>query len=917
MPSTISNRGTILNKVARHPWEFVGWTLLLGYAFQTVRRSSPSLGAVDLGRQKQGQSNPPVDAPHDELGLAGSAIPLRRGLPNAWQLLKRTYAKWSEDHAPGLGAALSYYTVFSLAPLLMIVIAIAGLVFGQEAVQGQIIGQIQGLVGEESAKTIQSMLEAARKPTAGVLATVIATVMLLFGATGVFAQLQESLNIIWKVEQKPGQGLWKILKDRFLSLIAVLGTGFLLLISLVISAGLSAAGATVAHVLPGPEFVLQILNFLVSFAVVTLLFAMIYKLLPDKPVQWGDVWIGASITSLLFTIGKFFIGLYLGKSDVGVAYGAAGSLVVILIWVYYASQIFLFGAEFTAVYAESRGSQPAPTPQAQEYVAPVARPRSAVASFVPGSTKTDVRHQDHKRSKTRVFKWVALTALVLFLLAGVGLIVVNRQLPALIERQLNAHVKGYRFTVGDATLSPSLSLAIQQLTMIQTDHPDPPVAVIPRWDLSIQWSQIFSGVLVSDYLVSRPVLHITLPQAQQELQEEVPIEEKGWREAVYSFYPIKINEFKIEDADVTYVDQDASKPLHFTHLNLLAANIRNVRSPNDTYPSDLSLDGNIFGSGRIEMQGHANFLAEPHAGIKGDLTLEQVALEPLLPVTARYNVQIHGGLLSTEGHLEYSAEGETHAKLKTLRIEHVLVDYIHTPRTSAKETQVAQATVKTAKEVHKQPETLIEIEHGELTYSEFGFINEAAKPPYRVFLSNSTLHLENISNHLSEGSALVRLTGAFMGTGETVVSGTFRPEQKSPDFDLDIKIERTKVRAMNDLFRAYGNFDVTAGVFSLYSELNVKNDHVEGYIKPLFKDMKVYDARQDREKALFHKLYEGLVGGVTKLLENTPRDEVATRTDVSGPLENPRSSTWQTVVNLITNAFFKAVLPGFEKEIRK
>ena len=366
-------RGSVLKTVAGHPWEFVGWTLLIGYAVNTLRRGYPPPGAVDLGQRKQGQGNQLAPALQNELGMAGkSGLPFGHGLPKVWQLLKRTYSKWNEDHAAGLGAALSYYTVFSLAPLLMIVIAIAGFVFGQEAAQGQIMGQIQGLVGEESAKAIQSMIEEARKPAAGILATVIATVMLLFGATGVFAQLQESLNIVWKVKEKPGEGMWKMLKDRFLSLMAVLGTGFLLLISLVISAGLSAVGATLEHVLPGPEFVLQMINFLVSFAVVTLLFAMIYKLLPDKPVRWDDVWIGASITSLLFTIGKFFIGLYLGKSDVGVAYGAAGSLVVILIWVYYASQIFLFGAEFTAVYAESRATQLAPTPHAQEPVGTLA-----------------------------------------------------------------------------------------------------------------------------------------------------------------------------------------------------------------------------------------------------------------------------------------------------------------------------------------------------------------------------------------------------------------------------------------------------------------------------------------------------------------------------------------------------------------
>jgi len=363
-----------LKTVVSNPWEALGWTLLLGYAFSTLRQGYPPQGGVNLGRQEQAASDLPVRALQDGLGRAGKSVsPTGRGLTKWGPLLTRTYAKWNEDHAPGLGAALAYYTVFSLAPLLLIVIAIAGLVFGQEAAQGQIIGQIQGLVGQDSAKAIQSMIEEARKPAAGILATVIATVMLLFGATGVFAQLQESLNIIWQVKETPGEGLWKMLKDRFLSLMAVLGTGFLLLISLVISAGLSAVGATVAHVLPGPEFILQILNFLVSFAVVTLLFAMIYKLLPDTSVQWGDVWIGASITSLLFTIGKFFIGLYLGKSDVGVAYGSAGSLVVILIWVYYASQIFLFGAEFTAVYAASRGSQPAPTPHAQVPVGTLAR----------------------------------------------------------------------------------------------------------------------------------------------------------------------------------------------------------------------------------------------------------------------------------------------------------------------------------------------------------------------------------------------------------------------------------------------------------------------------------------------------------------------------------------------------------------
>lgn len=519
-------------------------------------------------------------------------------------------------------------------------------------------------------------------------------------------------------------------------------------------------------------------------------------------------------------------------------------------------------------------------------------------------------------SVTPFLKWFALACVALILLALAGLTMVNQKLPAFIERELNAHVKGYRFTVGEATLSPTLSLEIRRLTMIQAEQPSPPVVEIPRWRLSIQWRSIFSGALVSDCVITRPTLHITLPQATKELQDDVPIHQKGWRDAVYSFYPIKINEFIIDDADVTYVEQDPSKPLHVTHLNLLAGNIRNIRSPNNTYPSDLNLDGNIFGSGRVQMKGHANFLAEPHVGINADLTLQHVALEPLLPVTRRYNFQIRGGVLSADGHLEYTAEGQTEANLKALTIEHARLDYVHTSESTTKETLTGHAVVKTAEKLQNRPKTLVRIEHGEIKNSEFGFVNEAADPPYRVFLHRGELHLDHLSNHLREGSGTVKLTGEFMGTGNTVISGTFRPEKKSTDFDLSIKIERTQMRAMNDLLRAYGNFDVTAGLFSLYSELRVKDGRVEGYIKPLFRDMKVFDGRQDKEKSLFNRLYEGLIGGVAKLLENKPREEVATRTELSGPLQNPQTSTWQTIVNLAKNAFFKAFLPGFEKEVR-
>lgn len=281
----------------------------------------------------------------------------RASTPHAfWGLITQTYAEWTKDNVPRLGAALAYYTVFSLAPLLIIVIAIAGLAFGQEAAQGRIVGQIQGLVGTDGARAIETMIEHARTESTGVIATIIGLFTLLFGASGAFGQLQDALNTIWDVTPKPGRGFGGLIKDRFFSFLMVVGVGFLLLVSLVLSAAIAAVGEYLNQWMAGSAVFWQIVNTVISLAIITLLFAMTYKVLPDVKLGWSDVWVGAAFTAVLFTIGKLLIGLYLGKSGVGSTYGAAGSLVIILIWVYYSAQILLFGAEFTYVYAALYGS---------------------------------------------------------------------------------------------------------------------------------------------------------------------------------------------------------------------------------------------------------------------------------------------------------------------------------------------------------------------------------------------------------------------------------------------------------------------------------------------------------------------------------------------------------------------------------
>ncbi len=280
------------------------------------------------------------------------------------KLLKDVFQQYGEDKVARLAAALAYYTLFSLAPLLVIIIAIAGLVFGQQAAQNHIVNQISGLVGQSSATAIQAMIRGASQRGTSIFATVIGVIFLILGATGVFGQLQESLNTIWEVTPKPGRNVWSLLRERFLSFAMVLGIGFLLLVSLVLSAGLSALTGYVSGFLPGTGWVLQIVDFLVSFIIITVLFGMIFKFLPEAEIRWRDVWLGAIVTALLFTIGKFLIGLYLGRSSFSSSYGAAGSLLVVLLWIYYSGQILFIGAEFTQVYANEFGSHIQPEPDA-------------------------------------------------------------------------------------------------------------------------------------------------------------------------------------------------------------------------------------------------------------------------------------------------------------------------------------------------------------------------------------------------------------------------------------------------------------------------------------------------------------------------------------------------------------------------
>jgi len=277
-------------------------------------------------------------------------------LKSNWALVKEAAQAWVDDYAPSMGAAISYYTLFSIAPLLLIVIAVAGLVFGPDAARGEIMLQLRGLMGDEGAKAVQSLLEAANKGSQSAAITGVGAIFLLIGATTVFNELQNALDRIWRAPALKHGGVWTLLRSRLLSFGMVMGVGFLLMVSLVISAGLSALGRWWGPLFENWELLGHAIDFVIGFAMTTVVFAMIYKVMPRVRIRWHDVWIGAAVTALLFTIGKLLIGLYIGKSSITSVFGAAGSLAVVLVWVYYSAQIFLMGAEFTWVYAHTFGS---------------------------------------------------------------------------------------------------------------------------------------------------------------------------------------------------------------------------------------------------------------------------------------------------------------------------------------------------------------------------------------------------------------------------------------------------------------------------------------------------------------------------------------------------------------------------------
>ncbi len=511
--------------------------------------------------------------------------------------------------------------------------------------------------------------------------------------------------------------------------------------------------------------------------------------------------------------------------------------------------------------------------------------------------------------------WVAVPLALVLLLTGV-LSFIDEPLRAYAERELNQRLPAYIVHLGALDLHPlSLSVELEDITISQKDHPDPPIAAITKIEGSLQWSALFSGRIVTDQVIEHPVIHFTRSQAAKEM-EASPEQKQSWQEALFAMHEVRVNEVQIKDGEITYRENSTSKPLHITELNVTAENIRNVRSAPGQYPSHVKLETVVFKKGLFQLDGQADFFAEPIMAMNAEVTVTDIPLADLDPLTAQRQMHVAGGMLTAKGHVEYAPTVQS-VRFTTFSAQDLKADFVHSAKTQKNEEDTGKKVAQAAQEVAAHPTLHVHIDRGMIEKSEFGFVNAATDPSYRVFMADTNIELENWSNRLSEGTAVVKLTGRLMGSGNTQISGSFRPEMQSPDFNLNVVIRNTPIKTFNQLLRAHGGLDVASGVFSIYSEMKVKDDKVDGYLKPLFKDVKAYDAVQDQDKGLLQKIFEKTVNAAAALLKNTPREEVATKTHVSGPVKNPQANTWELMVTLFQNAFFEAVLPGLEGRIKK
>jgi hypothetical protein len=489
----------------------------------------------------------------------------------------------------------------------------------------------------------------------------------------------------------------------------------------------------------------------------------------------------------------------------------------------------------------------------------------------------------------------------------------DEMIRARTETAMNQKLTGYHVVLDHAHLQLLDGvLTLSGLKVDQQQHPRPPVADIAAMRFQIELKELFSRRVVADVLLRRPKIHIDQTQLVAEKKSSVPLRQKGWQDALEAAYPFKINSFRIEDGDVLYIQDTVNPPLHLANLNFSADNIRNIYATDNAYPSRFHVSLVIFDTGRATIDGHANFLEAPFPGARAQYTIANVPLSAFDPEIRQVNLTVNGGRLASNGLLEYSPK-ITRVDVNNATIANVAVGYVHSPAT---EKQEAARVKETGKEVEKQnnrPAVDITVREFDIVRSDFSYTDQVSSPNYKLFMNDTDLTLKNLSNHQQQGPADLTLHGKFMGSGDSNIAGNFLASQAGPAFNLKVSIQSVDLPSMNDLLRAYGRFDVASGKLSVYSEVNVKDGNLNGYVKPMFADLEVYNYQKDKNTPITHQAKEIAIGAASHLLKSHRTNEVASDIDLNGKLTKPDVDTWQALGQVLRNAFIEAIIPGFDR----
>ncbi|HYV97226.1 MAG TPA: DUF748 domain-containing protein [Gemmatimonadaceae bacterium] len=515
------------------------------------------------------------------------------------------------------------------------------------------------------------------------------------------------------------------------------------------------------------------------------------------------------------------------------------------------------------------------------------------------------------RTIPRLVLWIVSSLLIIIVALIIASFFIDGPLRRSMERGINERLTGYNVRLPHAHFQLfTLAVTLRDLEIVQDSHPSPPVAVIPRLRASMQWGELIHGHLVSDFKIDQPRFNLNLPQLRSEQQDSVKLADRGWQAAALKIYPVKLNLIQIVNGDVVYIDTDSTRPLHLAHVNFSANDVRNVHSNDRVYPSPVHLSADVFEKGHAVVDGKVDFFATPMPAVNLQYRLTDVPLDNLGPIAQRENLTLKGGTIESNGKIEYGPS------IKNIDVNNVTVtalnaDYHHTPPAALKKVNAA------VHEVNNDPTIEIRVDTVDVVNSTFGMMRLVGTHHYRLFLDRANFHLTNYTNHFNEGTARATLHGRFMGSGATNARLVLRPGKESPSFNLDLAIEDASMPAMNDMLRAHGKLDVTKGSFSFYSQVNVANGQMSGYVKPMFKDFQVYSWHQDKHDNVFNQLYEVVASGLLKLFKNHKTDEVATRAVLAGPSATTTADTWELIANAFENAFIKAITPGFDRILGK